>query len=125
MRKDTKTFLSTVFGIPLILGGVWVFNAADEARVVVFQREPVVAVEPEVPQATEPVKEVPVVGTATPAAPAPKPKPPPAKVVAQPPVAVPPPAVTPVVVTVVETPQADPAPTKRAVVKKSRRTRAS
>lgn len=121
MRKDTKTFLSTVLGIPLILGGVWGFNAANEASVVVFEREHVATVEPEIPQPTELSKEVAVVATATPAAP--KPKPVPTKVVAQP-VAVPPPVVTPVVAPVVETPPAEPTP-KPVVVKKSRRTRAS
>ncbi|HWU24151.1 MAG TPA: hypothetical protein VN086_00125 [Candidatus Paceibacterota bacterium] len=39
MRKDTKTFLSAVLGIPLVLSAVWGVTAAGRESVMVFQRE--------------------------------------------------------------------------------------
>lgn len=39
MRKDTKTFLSAVLGIPLVLSAVWGITAAAHESVMVFQRE--------------------------------------------------------------------------------------
>lgn len=120
MRKDTKTFLSTVLGIPVILGGVWGFNAASEASVVVYQREHSATTESEIPEPIEPPKEVIVVATATPAPVRPSV---PVKIVA-PPVEAPAPVVTPVAPTIVEPLPVEPAP-KPVAEKKSRRTRAS
>lgn len=119
MRKDTRTFLATVLGIPLILGSAWGFNAANEASVVVYEREHVAAIEPEVPEPAETPEAV--TEPATPAAPVRTPTP--ARTVAQP-VVVPVPVVTPVVTPVIEPQPTEPAPTPVAK-KKSRRTRAS
>lgn len=123
MRNDTKTFLSAVLGIPLVLGGVWGINAANETSVVVFQREHVATGEAEIPKPIDSSKEVAVTASVAPVASVPKPNPTPVKVVVQP-VAVPSPVVTPVVAPVIETPPVEPTP-KPVVVKKSRRTRAS
>ncbi len=120
MRKDTKTFLSTVLGIPLLLSGVWGVNALNEASVVVFEREPAEEAAPEMPVLVETPKEV-VTTTTAPVTPAKKP------VAVKPitvPAIVPPPAPVPVVTPVVTPPPAEPTP-KPVVVKKSRRTRAS
>jgi hypothetical protein len=123
MRKDTKTFLYTVLGIPLLLSMAWAFNAADEASVVVFQREHAETAVIEIPEPIEPMKDVPVSATVTPAVTAPKPKQVPVKIVAQP-ATVPPPVAMPVIVTAAEPVRAEPAP-QPVTVKKSRRTRAS
>ncbi len=107
MRKDTITFLLTVFGIPFILGTVWA-----------FEREPVVSVE-QVAVESPAIPETPVVVA--------KPAVVPAKKPAVLPVAVPAPVTVPVAPPVV-TPTPTPAPVVAPapkVVKKSRRTSAS
>ncbi|MFZ1988037.1 MAG: hypothetical protein WAV21_03350 [Minisyncoccia bacterium] len=119
MRKDTKTFLSAVLGVPLFLSGVWGFNAANEASTVVFQREQVANAEPEIQKPVEVPKEKITIATTT----APSTKPVPVKSVTQP-MAVPTPIVVPVVTPVVTPAPAEPTPTP-VVVKKSRRTHAS
>ncbi|KND47089.1 MAG: hypothetical protein AB199_01515 [Parcubacteria bacterium C7867-004] len=123
MKKDTKTFLYTVLGIPLVLSWVWGLNAANEASTVTYQREHVAEAVPEIVLPVEPAQEVVAVATATPVVPVPKPVR--AKPVPQP-VVVPVPVAPPAVVTVVTPPPADPAPKPKPVaVKKARRTRAS
>ncbi|HRH24097.1 MAG TPA: hypothetical protein PK109_00710 [Candidatus Paceibacterota bacterium] len=115
MRKDTKTFLTTVLGIPLVLSGAWGVNTANQAGVVVYEREAVAEDVPEVVVVPEVKEETPPPVTV----PAPKPVP---VAVTPPPVVPAPPPPAPVVVATV-TPPVAPAP--KPVVKKSRRTRAS
>lgn len=113
MRKDTKTFLLTVLGIPAFLSAAWGINAADEATVAVYERDHETDF---LPITEEPVgfpEEVVVEEPATlrePVVPvtAPAPTPTPAPVVIE----------TPAPQPVVETPV-------KTVKKKSRRTRAS
>lgn len=115
MKKDTRTFLATVLGIPLVLSAAWSVHAVIQKDTLAVEPEEEVAV-------ATPAEEVPQkVEEATPEpTPAPKPATPkPVPIVATP---APAPAPTPVIV-VKPTPAPVPAPAP--VKKKSRRTRAS
>lgn len=118
MKNDTKTFLATVLGIPVALSGAWGVHAADAANEVVYQRDPVVTVQPQaqVPTTT-PKKQVPATPVVV--------KKVPVKTVAKPvTVPVPVPAPAPVVTVVTTQPPVQAAP-QPVVSRPSRRTRAS
>lgn len=122
MKKDTKTFLLTIFGIPLILGGVWGAHTSSQGRVVIFERAPVVTVEPEIPQSIQVPPEVAITAPAPAAVPVRTPVA--TKPVSQP-ATVPQPVVVPTAPVVATSTTIEPAPKAVAAKKKSRRTRAS
>lgn len=121
MRKDTRTFLLAVLGIPGILGFSSYIHAANDDSTVTYEKPYVVDTLPKVKEVTIPVP----ASTPTPVErprPVPVSTPVPTQVV---PVATPTPSPVPAPVEVVVAPTPAPAPTPKPVVKKSRRTRAS
>lgn len=120
MKKDTKTFLSAVLGIPIFLSGAWGANTLTTAGDVVYEREHTVAIAPPAPvPVVTPKKAAPAATTTVPAK-----KPVPVKKPVTQPVVVPTPVVAPVV-TIVTPPTPVVQQPEPVVVQKSRRTRAS
>jgi hypothetical protein len=128
MRNDTKTFLATVLGIPMILSGVWGYAAVHARKSEALEPAPAALVETKTP---DPVTEtaVPIIATTSPAPAAKKPaqiKSAPVQIPTPVPTATP--VVAPVATATVTVPVVEPAPASApepVVVKKSRRTRAS